>query len=216
MFGAGAVLVVLAAALFLELRASAGNPSTALSLEPGSPQRAAVTEFKALNNPSTAVPLPESVAATAGRLTPSPEVPLSLRPGALQVAQSHELMADVGLLHETFYALPTDKGAVCYFSTSGGGGCVTSFESQPGRVAAFTYVPGELGKSPAEVGGIAPDDVAKVDVLDNGESTPAVLQNNFFFLQLDDPALWPQALSVTYQDGSSRVVSLAPTPPRPS
>lgn len=176
----------------------------------------AVGELAALSRP--AVPsdkLPPSLSTIASNLgSGTAPVDQRLRPGALELDRSRKLLstAQGGAL----YAVPTSTGHVCYFAVGAGAGCVASFEDLPGRVAWFAGDPDRVGAGePATVGGVVPDDVTGVDVTVNGEVHAATLANNGFVFHLDDPAAWPESITISYEDGTIETVALNAPPRNP-
>lgn len=139
----------------------------------------------------------------------------SLRPGGADASRSHRLLADLGSDHGDVYALPTDKGGVCFVLTSGPyGGCVDSFGGEaPIPVVVVDPDQDDTGQ-PSEVFGVAPDSAVSIDVIEAGSAHPAQLKNNAYFDQLSNPTDYVQAVVVNYRDGSSARVDLqAPPPP---
>jgi hypothetical protein len=139
----------------------------------------------------------------------------SLRPGGSDTSLSHRLLADVGSDHGDVYALPTDKGGVCFALTSGPyGGCVDSFGGEAPIPVIVVDPDQDYTGQPSEVFGVAPDSAVSIDVIEAGTAHPAQLRNNGYFDQLSNPTDYAQAVVANYRDGSSARVDLhAPPPP---
>jgi hypothetical protein len=163
--------------------------------------------------------LPPAAAKEANALASDAEsVPAELQPGAFGLAQSRLLLSDVGTRGANLYAFPTSKGQVCaLFDTHYGlVGCFARFTAET-PISWDVMDLDQVGAGdPPIVDGLVPDDVVSVGVSVGGELREAVLQNNAFFYELDDATAWPEAIVVSYRDGSARTVSLVgPPSPQP-
>lgn len=127
--------------------------------------------------------------------------------GELSLEDSRVLMQDVGSREADFFVVPTDSGTVCF--TGLGAGCVADFSKHPGGVHIGF---GDLGGMRV-VRGLIPDDVVNIAVVIDGSAKPAFAQNNAYFYEIEGTG-WPEALVVTYRNGSEQTVAIA-TPERP-
>jgi hypothetical protein len=210
-----AVTSGIAVGLLVGLEAFAGE-TTAPGSAPITAGDPAVTEVSALRDPQTSIAdIPASIAPVVERLgNPPADAPAATRPGTLLAAAGHTLATGLGAAQLSMYALPTDKGGVCYALTNGLGSCVASFAHQPGRVAWFLNEPGRVGIDPVQIGGLVPDDVSQVQLIGSDGAKPLVVSRNAFFYEGDLAAGWPNGLLVKYEDGSSTTI-LLPGPPNP-
>jgi hypothetical protein len=94
----------------------------------------------------------------------------------------------------TLYAWQAEKGdGVCYVSTRAGGGCFARFLG-PFNVSVTDF--DRLGSGePVIVSGPVRDDVVGVDVVADGKSYAATVENNVAFFQLPEASLLPSAVS---------------------
>lgn len=117
------------------------------------------------------------------RLTVTPRglanLPADVAP---QAGTVRELVSDLGRGRIAVYAWPSGDGRVCFQTSLGSGGCQTDFfgdaslgVSDPDRVGAGL---------PAYVWGFVSDAVTGVNVVVDGKSRRAAIQNNVAFLEL--------------------------------
>jgi hypothetical protein len=195
--------------LAVVLASGCGADTTA---EPSSkrPVIGAARAMQVLTQPRTAADvIPSSFAPALSAFLTSDSVDEALRPGALESSRSHRLLADLGAAHASLYALPTNKGRVCFIFADPEpkfGGCVSSF----GGDVAIPRVVGD--GQPREVFGLVPDSVTSVGVVDEGAEHDAVVQNNAYYYQLGSPLSYPEAIVVTYADGTTTREKIPPPP----
>jgi hypothetical protein len=122
-------------------------------------------------------------------------------------------MSRLGKRNGALYALPTDKGSVCFVFTDGPyGGCVPTFGGDM-PVPNVIVDPDQYGSGdPTQTFGLAPNSVAEIDVVVNGKRYKAELANNAYFYELADPSASPSRLVVSYKDGASVVMDIAAPP----
>lgn len=108
------------------------------------------------------------------------------------------------------YVFPTDRGSACYVLTGGPSGCSSEF---PGKfpVGVNVFDRDGDGPEPPAVVGLAPDDVAGVQVETGRSATQAKLANNTYFYQAPrgTPA-YPDAVVVTFADGRTTRIDVPP------
>lgn len=132
--------------------------------------------------------------------------------GAWLVDQTKQLGSSGGW---TMYAVPTDRGRVCYAMVrldSAAGACVKSFmPEQP--ISVTVYDPDLVNAGvPVVVGGLASDQVSHVFVVVDGAKQQAALAKNSFLYELEDPQSYPSEVIVWTADGSTSISLQDPRP----
>ena len=125
-------------------------------------------------------------------------------PGPVIIERARVLLSDVGPEHHSIYAAPTADGEVCEDFTGIMSGCFKGFQvDQPITIDGVGRYPGD--SLPSELGGLAKDEVARVDVEVNGESHEATLGANAWYFEVPDDASFEDvtAFDVTLRDGST-------------
>lgn len=212
-FGVAAVLGAVMAVVGLSIakdggteRASAGPSKTKSVL----PAHRTLGAFSDPGLPSAQ--LPTSVIARLNALAGgAASVDPELRPGAFLVERAQLLLADVGRSQADLYGVPTAKGQVCYVLTGGPSGCEARFDQYP---IGFTRFDGDgLGiGEPMAVVGIAPDNIAQIDVRVGSVFEAATLRKNGFFFEGRTATATPNAIRVTFGNGAVETIELAPLP----
>jgi hypothetical protein len=171
-----------------------------------------------LGKPSTTVDaIPDSAKGMLSHFNPpaGSGVSVSLDPGALETSSSHRLLTGLGKNNGEIYAIPTDKGNVCFIFTGGpNGGCVPAFGGDVPVPNVISDPDQYWSGTPTEVLGLAPDSVIEIDVVVNGQEHRAQLANNAYFYELSDAAEYPTGLVVSYRDGTYAKMDLAVAPPQ--
>jgi len=180
------------------------------------PSGPAASALSVLQRPATAADqLPAATATTADdTLAGSAGLSADVKPGALALVKSRRLLNGLGSQAVSLYAVPTSKGQVCtvFSAVYGSAGCFAQFSSEV-PISYDVRDIDQVGSGlPAIVDGLAPDNVASIDVDVDGTLHQATLANNGFFYELPDASSWPNALVVHYTDGSSRTLSIAGLP----
>jgi len=174
------------------------------------PVVAAASAMRVLATSRTAADvIPASFAPMLSTFLPGDSVAEAQRPGALESSRSHRLLADLGPAHAVMYALPTNKGQVCFIFADPepkSGGCVPTF----GGDAGIPRIIG--GGRPREVYGLVPDSVTSVGVVEQGAEHDAVVQNNAYYYRLVSTSGYPEAIVVTYADGTTTTENIPPPP----
>jgi hypothetical protein len=203
---------ILAIAVVALARPSKG-PTVRAATAPSVP---AAASMGALNRPATAADaLPSEAAATADTLlNGAPSASSDANPGSLASSKSRLLLSGLGSRGASLYAIPTSKGAVCtvFNGTYGSAGCFDRFTDDAPVSVDVRDVDQVGGGLPAIVDGLAPSNVKAIDVTVDGRRHAATLANNAFFYELASSSAWPQAVTITYRNGATRIVSLAPAP----
>jgi hypothetical protein len=145
----------------------------------------------------------------------APGVDEELLPGAEESHSLRALMTNLGSEGRSIWAIVTSKGRVCAGLTGFSSGCVGKFTSPEEHVSVTIGAPS--ASAPVIVWGLAPDDVARVDVVVAGRLKEAELGTNAFFYSLANPDLdmnAVQGLVVTLKDDSKPPIEIqfAPTP----
>jgi hypothetical protein len=154
------------------------------------------------------------IEATVGRADGVAE---RMLPGGERADSFRTLMTDVGYAHRSIWAITTSKGRVCAGLTDFTSGCISRFAS-PDEHVTITMGRPTIG-APLIVWGLAPDDVAKVDVVVNGTAQQARLGDNAYYFELantklDDEAI--TALVVTLKADTTPIeIEISPTPDPP-
>jgi hypothetical protein len=147
---------------------------------------------------------PSSLADFLGQFEPSNSIAEELRPGTPDTGTSHRLLHDVGPNHADVYVVQTSKGRVCFVVTSGPyGGCFETFGGDSPVAYTVTDADQNYAGQPSEIFGFAPDRVGSVDVVEGGTAYAADLQNNALYYRLKGGTTYPQAIIVTYHDGTT-------------
>lgn len=162
------------------------------------PAAAQMAVFSRTRSSADAVPAAD-VAKEAALGVDDINVPGDQRPGTPNNNRSHLLLDHVGISDAAVYAVPTDKGRVCFIFTAGAEGCVAAFTDQ---------VPTAYVLLPPDIVGLVPDSVTRVTVRVNGSEQDATLRNGAFFYELQ-PNAAAQAITLYYDDGHSRSVDVA-------
>jgi hypothetical protein len=134
-----------------------------------------------------------------GDLTPPPHGLVEWATGDLIPSKARILMSEVGSAHGTIYAIPTSKGRICSGLTGYSSGCTDGFRDESGDVT--TTFGGGI------VWGLAPNQVTAIEVVVDGVSHAARLENNAYFYEGGNP----QQLIAHFQDGTRKTVNF-PTP----
>jgi hypothetical protein len=126
-------------------------------------------------------------------------LPDDMRPAAGQVRR---LATGLGSSGFAAYVWPRGtRGGICLVSTTGGGGCLSSFN----RPFSVTIADADqLGSgAPATVWGPVADEVASVAVTVDGVTGQATIKNNIAYFELPADALPSdvQKVTVTLRDG---------------
>jgi hypothetical protein len=161
---------------------------------------------------STSPEVRGDVEATVGK---APGVAEHMLPGAAESGSLRALLTDVGAEGRSVWGLVTEKGKVCAGLTGFSSGCIAAFWGPMEHVSPTIGQP--AAGEPVIVWGLAPDDVAKVEVLVDGALHEAVLGRNAFFYQLTSATLDVNAvggLVVTLSDQSKPPIEIpfAPVP----
>jgi len=135
-----------------------------------------------------------------GDLTLPSNAPPEWATGNLVPSQARALMTDVGSMHGTIYAIPTSKGRVCSGLSGYSSGCTDGFRDILGDITT-TFGSGV-------VWGLAPNQVVAIDVVVDGVSHSARLENNAYFFEGGNP----QQLIVYFKDGTRKTVSYPTLP----
>ena len=137
-----------------------------------------------------------------------------LQNGQVEIEKSRRLLADVGSIHADLYALPSAKGLTCSFWVDGAGatgGCGSLTPERP--VGMTRFDPDGLGHGiPISIGGPVPNNVTRVEVVIEGKAHDAPVRDNAYFFEAPTATVQPEALRVTFDDGSTTTVPLAPIP----
>lgn len=193
------VLAVIAAS-------SAVGATAALALTDHAPQ-AAAQRLSGLDGHQAAAPA--YVVTAAAQLSEEPaEVPDELLPGHVDEQDAHLLLSDLGSSGASLYAMPTSKGQVCWVITNGPASCVDAFDADMPAGWAVYDIDGVGVGQPAAVTGLVPDEVETVGVVVNGISRNATVANNGFYYESEKTSDVPQALELSFSDGSSRMIEL--------
>jgi hypothetical protein len=142
----------------------------------------------------------------------------ALLPGAASTTSFRALMTGVGTEGRSIWAVVTAKGRVCSGLTGFTSGCIAAFSSPEEHVTKT--VGRATADTPVVVWGLAPDDVARVDVVVNGRVHAARMGRNAFYYELADVTLGDdaiEALLVTLTDETRAPIEieLAPSPAPP-
>jgi hypothetical protein len=123
------------------------------------------------------------------------------------VGQAHDLIANIGTVHDTLSAFPTSNGDVC-FEVRAAGSCGNPNTDPSG--AGITWGILSIRSTGTRVYGVASDEVAKVEVEIGSIDHPATLSDSGFYYQLPDGVAGDdvQQIVATWKDGSVHPVSV--------
>jgi|RhiMetdeSRZDD1v2_1073273.scaffolds.fasta_scaffold02148_29 hypothetical protein len=156
----------------------------------------------------------DEIAATTGQ---APDAAEELLPGAETTGSLRALLTDLGAEGRSIWALVTAKGKVCAGLTNYTAGCIGKFTS-PLEHVTYTYGRPSVGEA-VIVWGLAPDDVAKVEVLVDGAPYQAQLGRNAYYYSLASPELGTDSIGglvITLHDESSIEIPFGPLPEPPT
>lgn len=169
---------------------------------------------------ASATSIPSAVSDEAAALNTGAPAGTPDMPGDVLVDQGRLLLSGLGPDNRSIYVFPTAKGGVCFVITGLSSGCKLAFPvGQPATIdGSVLYFPSDSGP-PAELAGLAKDDVTGVQVVVDGTPHDAVFGNDAWYYRFPDnqtPATAATELIVTLKDGSSTTVPtqiVAPTSP---
>ena len=159
--------------------------------------------------PGAAAPVIGEISRTAAKhRAPGPDSARAPEIGTAAVGTSHTLLTNLGPQKRVLSSVATTTGGVCLVLTDFPVQCIPTFAA--GQHVAWIVTPTSTGTT--LVWGIARDDVESIEaVSDDDTSTPGVLGNNGFYVEVDGAQ--PTRLVVHLSDGSSDVEPLFPCPP---
>jgi hypothetical protein len=190
---------------------SAAAPKEATVSGPKVPAYQEMSVFSRAATPSDQIPDDLARSTEAALSGQSGGVDPSLVPGAL-TQRSRLVMDGVGSMMATVYAAVTDKGEVCQVSSNGlPSGCFSSFDDFTGHIT-WSVATSANGSDPPVVLGLIPDSVRSISVIVTGATFEATLGENSFAYQLSQGDQWPDALVITYTDGTTFRLDLPKLP----
>lgn len=207
----------------MRLRASACSLALSLTLgiflallliEEGSgtgPMLGSAADAVSFNGDRRAIDVLPSAAETLAVSERPASVPESLFEGAWITSQSRRLVTASGHWDASLYVVPTDRGWLCTAlvvhspkgpnMSPGAGGCLSAFsDASPASLRVFDP-DGLNAGGPAIVASVVPADVESVDVVVNGVSARATIQDQAVLYELQDNKSYPEAIAFNRSDG---------------
>lgn len=176
----------------------------------GEPSQEPLAVFRSPRGPEDV--LSAALARSAESLAGGDDVREANRNGAMRTDESRFLLGGLGVQQADIYAFPSAKGLTCYTITTAGGGCQERFTAElPVSVDIFDADGAGRGV-PTAVAGLVPNNVIAVSVVSGDTTTPAMLDNNAYFLEATDAGSTLDALVVTFSSGKATRIILPTLP----